>query len=66
MEFNSLYELKDRVMPALKIKEEDFKKLGLNISSEQIWDYLKENKWKESTNLTLSDMVNDILKLDRI
>ena len=64
MEFESLSELKDRVMPALIIKEEYFKKLGFNITREDIWTYLKINKWMNSHDLTLNEIVNDILKLE--
>lgn len=63
MEFNSLSELKERVMPALIIKEERFKNQGLDINIDDIWFYLKQNKWMHSKNLTLNEIVNDILKL---
>ncbi len=65
MEFSSLEELKERLKPALRIKEEEFKKNNIDyISIEDIWNYLRDIKWKRSSNLSLSDMVNDILKLD--
>ena len=64
MEFESVQELKDRVMPALKMKEEKLKSEGFDFSSEDIWFYLKQNKWTKSRNLTLNEIVNDILKLD--
>ena len=64
MEFKSLSELKDRVMPALIMKEESFKKLGFDITREDIWTYLKINKWTLSHDLTLNEIVNDILKLE--
>lgn len=63
MNFNNLEELKDRLMPALKIKEEEFKTMGYEISSFDIWENLKY-KWKDSYNLSLNEMVNDILKLE--
>lgn len=66
MEFNSLSELKQRVMPALKMKEEHFLKEGKNITTENIWLYLKNNKWMRSKNLSLNEIVNDILKLEKI
>ena len=66
MEFNSLGELKQRVMPALKMKEERFLKEGKNITTEDIWLYLKNNKWMQSKNLSLNEIVNDILKLENI
>ena len=66
MEFNSLGELKQRVMPALKMKEERFLKEGKSITTEDIWLYLKNNKWMQSKNLSLNEIVNDILKLENI
>ncbi len=64
MEFNNLTELKNRLMPALRIKKEEIN--NKNITEEDIWNYLKDTKWKKSNDLSLSDMVNDILKLDNI
>lgn len=63
MNFNSLAELKERVMPALRKKSSDFKRLGLDYSEEDIWLYLKQNKWMKSKNLSLNEIVNDILKV---
>lgn len=65
MDFNSLAELKQRVMPALRKKANDFKMLGLNYSEEDIWSYLKYNKWMKSKNLSLNEIVNDILKITK-
>ena len=64
MEFESLYEVKNRVTPALKMKEERLKNEGFDITSEDIWSYLKTNKWMHSKDLTLNEIVNDILKHD--
>lgn len=64
MEFSSALELKERVMPALKLKEERLKNEGFDISYEDIWFYLTKNKWSKSSNLTLNEVVNDILKLE--
>jgi UTP-glucose-1-phosphate uridylyltransferase len=63
MDFNSLDELKERVKPALDSKVSDLKICGYpDISREEIWDDLSKSKWKDSMNLSLSDMINDILK----
>lgn len=64
MNFSSLDELKDRIMPALNKKASDFKMLGHNITEEDIFLYLKQNKWMHSKNLSLNEIVDDILKLD--
>lgn len=64
-EFHSLEELWNRVHPALRVKVKDFKRLGLkDFSDRDIWDYLIESKWKNGFNLMLSDIVDDIMKLD--
>ena len=64
-EFHSLEELWNRVHPALRVKVKDFKSLVLkHFSDIDIWDYLIEYKWKNGVNLMLSDIVDDIMKLD--
>ena len=65
MEFESALELKKRVMPALKMKEERLRSEGFDFSAEDIWFYLKQNKWSKSKNLTLNEVVNDILKFKK-
>ncbi len=61
-EFNNLKELKKRVTPALNTKLKELKiKNYLKITTEDIWNYLIELKWKKSENLTLYDIINDIL-----
>ena len=64
MEFESVLELKNRVMPALLLKEENLRREGYDVSFEDIWFYLKQNKWCKDKDLTLNEVVNDILKLD--
>ena len=65
MEFNNINELKDRLMPALRSK---LKELHLNkmkyITEDDVWQYLKENKWNNEEGLTLSMMVDDILNIN--
>jgi hypothetical protein len=64
MEFNSLSELYARIKPALISKNSDLKRIGINyIKEEDIWNYLKETKWVKTSNLSLSEMVNDIFNL---
>lgn len=65
MDFRSLAELKQRVMPALRKKASDFKRMGFDYSEEDIWIYLKDNKWIKSKNLSLNEIVNDILKITK-
>lgn len=63
--FQSLAELYERIKPALKTKQREMKREGYTyIKEEDIWNYLKEVKWKNSKNLTLFDMVDDVLNTD--
>lgn len=64
MEFNNILELKQRVMPALRKRESDFKLKNINITSDDIWNDLKLNKWSKSHDLSLNEIVNDILKYE--
>ena len=65
IEFNSLEELYNRLRPALNVKLSELKANGYGyLKLEDIWNYLKENKWKSSHDLMLSDMVSDILNSD--
>lgn len=61
-EFKSLGELYNRIKPALSTKKDELVRNGINyIKEEDIWNCLKEVKWIKTTNLTLSEMVSDIL-----
>lgn len=65
IEFNNIEELKKRITPALKTKIKELKNNNYNlITEEDIWNYLKKYKWKTSKNLTLYDIINDILKIN--
>ena len=61
-EFKNLDELYQRVLPALKTKVSELNASNHDISVEEIWKHLAESKWKESKNLTLFDIVDDIIK----
>lgn len=63
--FNTKEELYIRVKPALRAKIEELKRLNFgNINEEDVWNYLSNNKWSNSNNLTLSDIVSDIIHID--
>ena len=65
MEFRSQKELYLNLIPALNVKMKLLKRNKMNnITKEDIWNYLKDNKWKNSVDLTLADMVNDIIHVD--
>ena len=65
IEFNSIKELYQRLIPALNAKVVELKRNDLDyIKKEDIWNYLKEKKWSKANNLLLHEMVDDILNLD--
>ena len=66
MNFNSLEELKNRLMPALRTKVSDLRRSRININEDELWDILSKNKWSKAIDLTLGDMVNDILKFNYV
>ena len=67
IKFRSLEELYKRVQPALYTKCEEMKRNGYDyIVEEDIWNYLKEEKWTKSENLTLYQMVDDILNVENV
>ena len=65
IEFNSLEELYNRIKPALSAKKEELRRNGFDyIKEDDVWNYLKEVKWKGSSNLKLYQMGNDVLNTD--
>lgn len=63
--FNTKEELFVRVRPALNAKLQELRRLNYyNITEMDIWNYLSENKWSKTKNLSLSDIVSDIMHLD--
>ena len=63
--FSSLEELYQRIRPALFTKQQEMKRNGyVYIKEADIWNYLKEVKWKSSKNLSLYEMTCDILDTD--
>lgn len=60
--FSNLQELFERVRPALKSKVKDLTRRGINYIQEvDVWNYLKINIWCKKSNLTLGEIVNDIM-----
>lgn len=65
IEFNDIKELYKRLTPALNTKVEELKRCDLDyIKAEDIWNYLKETRWSNASNLLLYQMVDDILNLE--
>ena len=62
--FSSLEELYKRLNPALKCKVKDLKRVGVHyVQCADVWNYLKNNVWCKKSNLSLGEMVNDIMCL---
>ena len=67
IKFETLEELYKRVKPALITKKNEMHRDGyIYIKEEDIWNYLKEIKWKDAKGLSLYDMTSDILNTDNI
>lgn len=66
-EYKSLKELYQALIPALNVKLRTLKAYGIDdMKREDIWEYLKVTRWKIATNLSISEMVNDIINVSNI
>lgn len=66
-EYKSQKELYLNLIPALNVKMKLLKRNNYkNITREDVWSYLRDNKWKYSVDLTLADMVQDIIHTDNL
>lgn len=69
MEFSSQKELYLKLIPVFNVKDRLIKYSKYkNLTRDNIWNYLIENKWLYSHNLTIQEIVNDIItvELDKI
>lgn len=67
VKFDSLNDLYKRILPALKVKNDELNRLGLNNFKEiDIWNYLFQTKWHLMSDLRLNELVNDIFNIDEI
>lgn len=65
MNFKCVEDLHTRLRPALSVKWNERKRFGtFSVKRDDIWNYLKENKWANDRELFLSNMVSDILEVD--
>lgn len=63
--FQTQKELYRRVRPALSSKVEEMRRLGYTfIKEEDVWNFLKELKWKQAEGLSLAQLVSDILNAE--
>lgn len=61
----SLDLLYERLLPALKSKKlEMHKEHMIYITMDDIWNFFYQTRWKKGSNLTLADLVDDILNTD--
>ncbi len=62
---NSSIDLYKRVTPAINCKIRELSKYNINyIKNEDVWNFLMQGKWKDKKNITLGELVDDILNLD--
>lgn len=64
IEFKDVKELYKRVGPALRVKRKILLKKDIKKSEQEIFEYLVKEKWSKGVNLTLSDIVSDIINVD--
>ena len=66
-EYNSQKELYMNLVPALNVKIKLLRRNNYkDITREDIWNYLKDSKWRYGVDLTLADMVQDIIHTDNL
>ena len=63
-EYHSQRELYEDLIPAINVKLARLNRK--DIKREDIWNYLREFKWKNSVDLTLGEMVQDIIHTDNL
>ena len=65
IKFSSLEDLYNRLKPALRSKVKELRQLDkIYIKENDIFEYLSDTRWESSNNLTLDQMVDDILYVD--
>ena len=65
MEFASKEELYQKIIPAFNVKKRILSITQYkNITNLDIWKYLIINKWRNAHNLTLNEIVNDIITIE--
>jgi endonuclease III len=65
-DIKTVRQLYERVLPALVTKVNEWKKQNItNIKEEDLFEYLKQTKWKNSKDLLLYQMIDDILNCQK-
>lgn len=66
-EYSSQKELYMNLVPALNVKLKLLRRNNYkDITREDIWNYLRDSKWRYGVDLTLADMVQDIIHTDNL
>lgn len=64
-EFSSVLDLKVHIKPALDSKVRELQRKNINyVSQDDIFEYLRNMVWPLKSNLTLYNIVDDILNTD--
>jgi len=61
LQFHHQKELQDFVKPILNIRVKELKDHGICMSREELFEYLKNEKWKQQKDLHLYEIADDIL-----
>ena len=64
MEYTSQKELYLALIPVFNVKKRLISITEYKVNNHQIWTYLIKSKWKKSINLSISEVVNDIINVD--
>ena len=63
-EIKNLDDLYNRIKPAIYSKVMELKRNHISyVKESDIWNYLSKNVWSKKENLSLNDMVSDIMSL---
>ncbi len=62
IEFKNIEELKNRMMPVLRMRTQELREENYSVDEDELWEYFVRI-WQESKNLTLYDLVDDVLNL---
>ena len=66
-EYSSQKELYMNLVPALNVKLKLLRRNNYkDITREDIWNYLRDSKWRYGVDLTIADMVQDIIHTDNL
>lgn len=64
IKFKSLNDLYKRLYPALNTRKTELVKMQIDVKEIDIWNFLSGSLWAKNNDLTLSDMVKDILEME--